>query len=246
VHFASMTRLSSSTTTTGLIVVGGALVFAAGVIGSLKNKVRALEELLAHETEKRLAERTGRIRAEKRLEGGLTQHGCSSDENDEEDRRLDYPMYTLGTCRSCFPRRNGTPRQSGIADIAKGVIEIRPAVNPSSCLQGLQGYSHVWVIYVFHLNTNLAKRSSNFNGNHSGAKVGSLACRSPHRPNPIGLTLCRIHDVDVNKGTVTISGLDVVDGTPVLDLKPYLPMTECHPMATVPSWVETSYEENDR
>lgn len=98
-------------------------------------------------------------------------------------------------------------------------------------------------------------------GNHSGAKVGSLACRSPHRPNPIGLTLCRIHDVDVNKGitihysititglllgTVTISGLDVVDGTPVLDLKPYLPMTECHPMATVPSWVETSYEENDR
>lgn len=47
--------------------------------------------------------------------------------------------YTLGTCRSCFPRRNGTPRQSGIADIAKGVIEIRPAVNPSSCLQGLQG-----------------------------------------------------------------------------------------------------------
>ncbi|KAF4706305.1 DEAD (Asp-Glu-Ala-Asp) box polypeptide 52 [Perkinsus olseni] len=251
-------KRKKSSTTAGLVAAGGALIFAAGVIGSLKNNVRTLEALLAHETEKRLAERTGRIRAEKKLEETTLNNNQGKDTSSsdgEHERLLDYTMYTLGTCRSCFPRRNGTPRQSGIADIAKGVIEIRPAANPSSCLQGLQGYSHVWVIYVFHLNTNLAKRSPNFNGlkglvspprNTTGKKVGSLACRSPHRPNPIGLTLCRLHDVNLDKGTVTISGLDVVDGTPILDLKPYLPMTECAPMATVPSWVETSYEENDR
>ncbi|KAF4695718.1 hypothetical protein FOZ60_003730 [Perkinsus olseni] len=235
-----MTRLSTSATSAaGLVAAGGALIFAAGVIGSLKNNVRTLEALLAHETEKRLAERTGRIRAEKKLEEATLNNNQGKDTSSSDGEH--------GKAARLY--------HSGVADIAKGVIEIRPAANPSSCLQGLQGYSHVWVIYVFHLNTNLAKRSPNFNGlkglvspprNTTGKKVGSLACRSPHRPNPIGLTLCRLHDVNLDKGTVTISGLDVVDGTPILDLKPYLPMTECAPMATVPSWVETSYEENDR
>ncbi|KAF4664050.1 hypothetical protein FOL47_005310, partial [Perkinsus chesapeaki] len=244
---------TTATTAASLIAAGGVLIFAAGIIGSMKSNIRTLEGLLAHETEKRLAERTGRIRAERRLEDKQGESDGSN--NDEEGDGKGYTMYTLGTCRSCFPKRNGTPRQSGIADIAKGVIEIRPTANPKSCLQGLEGYSHIWVIYLFHLNTNLAKRSPHFNGlkglvspprNPSHGKVGSLACRSPHRPNPIGLTLCRLHSVDADKGTLTISGLDVVDGTPILDIKPYLPMTESQPLASVPSWVGTSYEENDK
>merc|ERR1719174_3562005 len=74
-------------------------------------------------------------------------------------------------------------------------------------------------------------------------RVGVLSCRTPHRPNPIGLSLARIVRVDKKAGEVILAGLDVVDGTPCLDLKPYLPLYECIQGATVPGWVQASYEE---
>mmetsp|Transcript_39548 Transcript_39548/g.59162 ORF Transcript_39548/g.59162 Transcript_39548/m.59162 type:complete len:230 (-) Transcript_39548:39-728(-) len=74
-------------------------------------------------------------------------------------------------------------------------------------------------------------------------RVGVLSCRTPHRPNPVGLSLARIVSVDAAKGEVVLAGLDVVDGTPCLDLKPYLPSFESIPDALVPGWVQASHEE---
>ena len=74
-------------------------------------------------------------------------------------------------------------------------------------------------------------------------RVGVLACRTPHRPNPIGLSLARIVRIDAAAGEVVLAGLDVVDGTPCLDLKPYLPSFEAIPDARVPHWVQRSEQD---
>merc|ERR1712136_622966 len=98
------------------------------------------------------------------------------------------------------------------------------------------------VLYVFHQNTNLSREAGAV-GRRRDLRVGVLACRTPHRPNPVGLSLARVLHVDAKAGRVTLGGLDVVDGTPCLDLKPYLPSYEALPDATVPYWVEASYKE---
>ena len=85
-------------------------------------------------------------------------------------------------------------------------------------------FSHCWVIFVFHENTNI-----NIKGKilpprkKDGTKVGVFSSRSPHRPNNIGLSLCKIEEVDCIKGYVYFSSIDLIDGTPILDVKPYIP-----------------------
>merc|ERR1712226_1113245 len=140
-------------------------------------------------------------------------------------------------------------------------------LNPTAALEGFKEFSHCWVLYVFHENTNLqregrttARRRSQKKGRvplwqglcmkvapprcpDADLRVGVLACRTPHRPNPVGLSLARIVRVDAKAGEVVFAGLDVVDGTPCLDLKPYLPGFECLQSATVPAWVQASHDE---
>ena len=116
-----------------------------------------------------------------------------------------------------------------------------PGISPAA-FDGFVLHSHAWVIFVFHANTNGAKtlaartsrgetfpakirppRGQGRGQGGSRVKVGVLATRTPHRPNPVGLSLVRVESVDATKRTVTISGADVIDGSPVLDIKPYLP-----------------------
>ena len=161
----------------------------------------------------------------------------------------------VGTFFSSFSRRNGTPRQPHLVPMARGLVVLHQHI-PGQALEGLSEFSHVWIIFVFHANTNLAHsaakhRSEGIEHTTARAKVrvprlngerrGVFATRSPHRPVPIGLSLATIRAVDVKKGLVEVSGVDLVDGTPVIDLKPYLPFCDSPPSGTkavfAPAWV---------
>ena len=104
---------------------------------------------------------------------------------------------------------------------------------PRHLLEGLDEYTHCWVIYVFHANTNLAgtKTGGAAKGKVAvprldGKRVGALATRTPHRPIPVGLSVGTVESVDAERGVVVIGGIDLVDGTPILDIKPYVPFCD--------------------
>lgn len=142
----------------------------------------------------------------------------------------------LGTVRSAFPEKFGTPRQGCLSPHSSGYIEIVKEWEPVKCLQGLDGFSHAWMIFWFHGNTNLAYRPIISPPRAPHLRVGALASRSPLRPNPIGLTLVKIDRVVDDR--VYISGIDVIDGTPVLDIKPYIHAYDSVPASTA-GWMES-------
>mmetsp|Transcript_6085 Transcript_6085/g.8860 ORF Transcript_6085/g.8860 Transcript_6085/m.8860 type:complete len:307 (-) Transcript_6085:121-1041(-) len=126
-----------------------------------------------------------------------------------------------------------------LAPHSRGRITIDPTrIRPDS-LDSLEQYSHIWVVFIFHLNTNTkvvqkaaAAGYQTFPSKVSppalgGKKVGVFATRTPHRPNPIGFSLCKIDRVDQKQFCIHVSGLDLVDGTPVLDVKPFVPHYDC-------------------
>lgn len=132
-----------------------------------------------------------------------------------------YPMAPIGIIQSCFSTRNGTPRQPLVVPFARACLTFDSARVPPASLEGLEEYSHCWIIYVFHLNTDLDKlwkhpSKSRFKAKVrvprlEGGKKGVFATRSPHRPCPIGLTVAKVEAVQGNN--VLLSGVDLVDGT---------------------------------
>ncbi|XP_052199974.1 uncharacterized protein LOC127806618 isoform X3 [Diospyros lotus] len=155
-------------------------------------------------------------------------------------------MAPIGVVRSCYSTRNGTPRQPLLVPLARAQLLFYPTHVPPASLEGLEEYSHCWIIYVFHLNTDLEKlwkdpSNSKFKAKVrvprlKGRRMGVFATRSPHRPCPIGLTVAKVEAIQEHM--VLVSGADLVDGTPVLDIKPYLPYSDCIQEATVPAWVK--------
>ncbi|RAL41627.1 hypothetical protein DM860_013161 [Cuscuta australis] len=209
-------------------------------MSGLDEKLRQLEQALQAALSNCAAERKGRIRAQQALREELAK-ACS---NDPESKS--FPMTPIATIQSCFSTRNGTPRQPLLVPLARARLLFDQTRVQSSSLEGLEGYSHCWIVYVFHQNTNLEKLWKN--PSHSkfkakvrvpklkGRRMGVFATRSPHRPCPIGLTVAKVESVH---GTaVLLSGIDLVDGTPVLDVKPYLPYSDSIVEATVPYWVK--------
>lgn len=130
----------------------------------------------------------------------------------------------IGTFKSCYRERFGTPRQPGLARDSWAVLHLRPELNLASGLEGLSGFSHLWVIFVFHQNTNKRVPTKICPPRLEGEKIGVFATRSPHRPNPVGLSVMKIERIEENK--IYLSGVDVIDGTPVLDIKPYVPSAD--------------------
>jgi tRNA (Thr-GGU) A37 N-methylase len=154
-----------------------------------------------------------------------------------------FSYQAIGMVESCFVERNGCPRQGNVVPSSRAWLQLRPDLNPEGCVDGLADYSHLQVIFVFHQNTNIDK-SNRFKakiapprlqqqpqhgagaagaGPPSPCKVGVLATRTPHRPNPIGLSTAKIERIEARAGRILLSGLDLLDGTPVLDIKPYIP-----------------------
>ncbi|KAG9456019.1 hypothetical protein H6P81_000527 [Aristolochia fimbriata] len=202
-------------------------------------RIRELEVSLKDSLEKLAAERQGRIRAQQAMRKTLVQQNC------DQTQQRSYPMTPIGFVKSCFSTRNGTPRQPLLIPLARACLVLDSSRAPPEALEGLSEYSHCWILYVFHLNTDLEKlwkepSRSKFKAKVrvprlKGGKLGVLATRSPHRPCPIGLTVAKVEGV--HGRFILLSGVDLVDGTPVLDVKPYLPYSDSIQEAKVPKWV---------
>ncbi len=138
-------------------------------------------------------------------------------------------MRPIGVIESCYGEKFGTPRQSGIVPGARGRVVFSADVDTEAC-RGLEDFSHVWIVFLFdqvrESEVRWLVRPPRLGGNE---KKGVLATRSPFRPNRIGLSLVKLDAVEA--GGIAVSGLDLVNGTPVLDVKPYLPYVESIPEA---------------
>ena len=136
----------------------------------------------------------------------------------------------IGFVESCYVDKFGTPRQPGLAPDSKAFLRLNPEWQPEDSLQGLDGFSHLWILFWFHKNNENSRfHAKVFPPRMEGEKVGVFSTRSPHRPNPIGLSLVKIESVE--KNGIWVSGVDVIEGTPILDIKPYLPYAEAKPDA---------------
>lgn len=145
-------------------------------------------------------------------------------------------MRIIARIHNDFPTKFGLPRQSGLVSELRSVIVFEPEYRVPEALRGIEGYSHLWLIWQFHQaerDTWLPTvRPPRLGGN---ARMGVFATRSPFRPNPIGLSSVKLEEVRQEKGLGTVlvvSGADLMDGTPIYDVKPYLPYADCHPEAT--------------
>lgn len=145
-------------------------------------------------------------------------------------------MLVIARIHNDFSTKFGLPRQSGLVPQVRSVLVFEPEYRVAEALRGIEGYSHLWLLWEFHQ----AKRAQwsptvrppRLGGN---TRMGVFATRSPFRPNPIGLSCVRLEGLQKteNQGTVLLlSGADLMDGTPIYDIKPYLPYADCHPEAT--------------
>ena len=143
----------------------------------------------------------------------------------------------IGLLRSCFAEKFGIPRQGGLVPEARATLELMAPYDQDEAVRGLAEFSHAWVIFGFHgcppNQWSPTVRPPRLGGN---TRWGVFASRSPFRPNGLGLSVARIVAVERREGTLCVefAGLDVMDGTPVYDLKPYLPYADAIPEATSP------------
>ncbi|HEY9250239.1 MAG TPA: tRNA (N6-threonylcarbamoyladenosine(37)-N6)-methyltransferase TrmO [Rariglobus sp.] len=140
-------------------------------------------------------------------------------------------LRPVATLRTPFAGKFGVPRQSGFILEAEGRVEFSPEFAAPDFVRGLESFSHIWLVTGFHQNppwTGAATvRPPRLGGNE---RVGVFASRAPNRPNGLGLSLVRL--LAVESGVLRVAGVDAVDGTPVYDIKPYLPWCEARPDAT--------------
>lgn len=141
---------------------------------------------------------------------------------------------TIARIHTGFPEKFGIPRQSGIVE-TPGYIVFEPPYNNPDAVRGLEEFSHIWLIWQFseavREDWSPTVRPPRLGGN---TRVGVFASRSPFRPNPIGLSLVKLESIeyDHNLGPVLhVTGADILDGTPIYDIKPYLPYSEAKPDA---------------
>ena len=148
----------------------------------------------------------------------------------------DNEMQVIATIRTDFPTKFGIPRQSGIVDTLRAKIVFEPAYRNPDALRGLEDFSHVWLIWQFSGNARRETWSPTVRPPRLGGnkRVGVFASRSPFRPNHIGLSCVKLERIEyTGEGPVLIvRGADLMDATPILDVKPYLPYADSRPDAT--------------
>ena len=146
-----------------------------------------------------------------------------------------YALSPIGVVRSCYTGKFGIPRQAGLVTAAEARLELFAEFAREEAFAGLEGFSHLWLIFIFH--DALAEgwrptvRPPKLGGRR---KVGVFASRSPHRPNPIGLSAVAFLGFARDEGglALRLGGADLLDGTPVLDVKPYIPYADALPHAS--------------
>jgi len=147
----------------------------------------------------------------------------------------EFPMRVIARIHSDFSTKFGVPRQSGLVDALESTIVFEPEFRNPDALRGLEGFSHLWLVWVFdqaiRKEWSPTVRPPRLGGNQ---RMGVFATRSPFRPNPIALSSVKLADIEQTAefGTVLkIRGADLMDGTPILDIKPYIPYADSHPNA---------------
>lgn len=145
---------------------------------------------------------------------------------------LSMTLRTVGFAKTPFPDKFGTPRQPGLVPQARAFIKIEREFQPEISLADLSTFSHVWILFIFHKVTGEKFKAKVHPPRLNGQAVGVFATRSPRRPNPLGMSLVKLESVE--KDGIWISGVDFIDGTPIVDIKPYLPSVESIPQARAP------------
>ena len=145
-------------------------------------------------------------------------------------------MEIIARMHSDFATKFGIPRQSGLVEELRSTIVFEPAFRDPECLRGIEDFSHLWIIWQFSQAVehgwSPTVRPPRLGGN---TRMGVFATRSPFRPNHMGLSCVRLIGVEHTRqyGTVLhVGGADLMDGTPIFDIKPYIPYSDCHPEAT--------------
>ncbi|MFK3724714.1 tRNA (N6-threonylcarbamoyladenosine(37)-N6)-methyltransferase TrmO [Pseudomonas monteilii] len=166
---------------------------------------------------------------------------------------MQHSVSPVGYVRSCFKEKFAIPRQPHLAPAARGVLELVPPFDQGEAVAGLEQVSHVWLLFLFHQaledTPRLKVRPPRLGGNKS---MGVFATRATHRPNGIGQSVVRLEAVE--PGRLLLSGIDLLDGTPVLDIKPYVPYADsvagaCNRMASeapahiVVEWRDTALDQ---
>lgn len=151
---------------------------------------------------------------------------------------MGWQFEPVGIIHSCFAEKFAIPRQPLLAPAATATLELLPPYDQPEALEGLEGVSHLWLLFVFHAaghgSKHLRVRPPRLGGNQ---RIGVFASRATHRPNPIGQSVVRLDGIV--DGRLQLSGVDLLDGTPVLDIKPYVPYADAvegavNPLAPAP------------
>ncbi|MEA4900312.1 tRNA (N6-threonylcarbamoyladenosine(37)-N6)-methyltransferase TrmO [Desulfitobacterium sp.] len=144
-------------------------------------------------------------------------------------------MKIIARIRTNFPTKFGIPRQSGLVDALKGMVVFEPEYRNPDALRGLEGFSHIWLIWEFSEAVrdtwSPTVRPPRLGGN---TRMGVFATRSPFRPNALGLSSVKLDGIKLHPDlgpVLRVSGVDMLDNTPIYDIKPYLPYTDSHPEA---------------
>lgn len=148
----------------------------------------------------------------------------------ENSQEKEVWLTIIGMVRSCFSERFGIPRQPGLVPAATARLELLPPYNRREMVRGLEAFSHVWVQFLFHQTLSEGWKATIRPPRLGGRqRVGVFASRSPHRPNHLGLSVVRLQGVvcEGNGVSLLLAGIDLLDGTPVLDIKPYIPYGDC-------------------
>ncbi len=148
---------------------------------------------------------------------------------------MNYSLAPIGVIHSPFREKFGIPRQPLLVPEAKARLELLAPYNCIEAFAGLEAFSHIWLIFIFHQamrdKWQPQVRPPRLGGNR---RVGLFASRSPFRPNPVGLSAVALDGISNQQGKVELllSGIDILDGTPVLDIKPYIPYADSIPEAS--------------
>ena len=145
---------------------------------------------------------------------------------------MNYIIEPIATVLSPFTNKFGIPRQPGLATEAIAELKLLPPYNRAEAVAGLELSSHIWLEFIFHKsppsngdNFRPSIRPPRLGGNK---RMGVFATRSPVRPNGLGLSVAKLEKIDTSKGvSLLVSGLDLLDGTPIVDIKPYVPYADC-------------------
>ena len=147
---------------------------------------------------------------------------------------MQFQFQPIGFIQSCYKEKFGIPRQPGLVTEARASLTLTPPFNQADTVRGLTQFSHIWLIFVFHATQQQGwhptVRPPRLGGNK---RLGVFATRSTFRPNPIGLSVAALTSINIQNGTIRLElqGCDLLDGTPILDIKPYIPYADALPHA---------------